>query len=73
MEAAPGTPADLGKDPGVGHHEELLLRFIRGETTRAETRGVVRHLLAGCPECRAFTSSVWGIRAFTQALYPRED
>ncbi|HTG32824.1 MAG TPA: hypothetical protein VLB76_07805 [Thermoanaerobaculia bacterium] len=43
------------------HHpsEELLLRFLRGETTRAETREVVRHLLAGCPECRAFTSSAW--------------
>jgi hypothetical protein len=54
----------------VGHHpsEELLLRFVRGETTRAETRAVVRHLLTGCRECRAVTSSAWGIEAFAPAL-----
>ena len=32
---------------------------MRGDTARAETREVVRHLLAGCPECRVFTSSAW--------------
>ena len=41
------------------HHpgEDLLSRFLNGETTRAETRDVVHHLLAGCPDCRAFTSA----------------
>ncbi|HEV7507223.1 MAG TPA: hypothetical protein VGS07_20200 [Thermoanaerobaculia bacterium] len=28
-----------------------LQRFLRGETSRGEARAVVRHLLAGCPEC----------------------
>jgi hypothetical protein len=47
--------------PGVRHRpdEDLLSRFLSGETTRAETREVVRHLLAGCPDCRAFTSAAW--------------
>lgn len=58
--AAPGleSPARI---PGVRHHpdEDLLSRFLSGETTRAETREVVRHLLANCPDCRAFTSAAW--------------
>ena len=32
-----------------------LQRFLRGEASRAEVRTVVRHLLAGCPECVAVT------------------
>jgi hypothetical protein len=54
----------------VRHHpaEELLLRFIRGETSRVETRAVVRHLLTGCRECRAVTSFAWGTDAFARAL-----
>lgn len=65
---------DLGHDPGVWHHpsEELLLRFVRGETVRAETREVVRHLLTGCRECRTITGPAWGIGALTRALYQRE-
>jgi plasmid stability protein len=45
----------------VRHHPaaDLLSRFLGGETTRAETREIVRHLLTGCPECRAFTSAAW--------------
>jgi hypothetical protein len=45
----------------VRHHpaEDLLSRFLSGETTRAETREIVRHLLTGCPDCRAFTSAAW--------------
>jgi len=59
-------PRARGKIRDMGHHlsEELLLRFIRGETARAETRAVVRHLLTGCRECRAVTSSAWGIGTF---------
>lgn len=37
----------------------LLLRFLRGEINLAEKRAVVRHLLAGCPECVAVTRPVW--------------
>lgn len=37
----------------------LLLRFLRGEAGLAEQRALVRHLLAGCPECLAVTRPVW--------------
>jgi hypothetical protein len=33
--------------------ERELLCFLRGELGSAERRRVVRHLLAGCPECQA--------------------
>ncbi len=39
--------------------EETLLRFLRGEASQAERRAVVRHLLAGCPECLAVTRPAW--------------
>jgi hypothetical protein len=39
--------------------EDSLLRFLRGEASQAERRAVVRHLLAGCPECLAVTRPVW--------------
>ena len=32
---------------------EAVRRLLRGELGSAERRRVVRHLLAGCPECRA--------------------
>jgi hypothetical protein len=38
---------------------DLLLRFLRGETSRTEARAIVRHLLAGCPECLAVTRRPW--------------
>jgi hypothetical protein len=31
--------------------EELLERFLRLETSKQESRQVVRHLLGGCPRC----------------------
>jgi anti-sigma factor RsiW len=37
----------------------LLLRFLRGEASRAEERIVVRHLLAGCPACSAALRPAW--------------
>ena len=37
----------------------LLLRFLYGEINLVEKRTVVRHLLAGCPECVAVTRPVW--------------
>lgn len=36
-----------------------LERFRRGEAGREEARAVVRHLLAGCPECRRATARIW--------------
>ena len=46
--------------PGPLHpREDLLLRFLRGETTPAENCQVVRHLLTGCPQCVGVTARVW--------------
>jgi hypothetical protein len=33
--------------------ERELLSILRGEVGSAERRRIVRHLLAGCPECQA--------------------
>ena len=38
---------------------EVLERFLRGEATRAERWRIVRHLLAGCPDCLEATRKVW--------------
>jgi len=42
---------------------------MRGESSRAEARAVVRHLLTGCPSCRRITGRLW--RLGEQPL-PRE-
>lgn len=39
-----------------------LERFRRGEAGREEAREVVRHLLAGCSECRAALAPIWPTR-----------
>jgi hypothetical protein len=36
-----------------------LHRFLRGEASREEAKAIVRHLLAGCPECVVVTRPVW--------------
>jgi hypothetical protein len=42
------------------HPEPAALeRFLRGEASRAETRAVVRHLLAGCAVCSQVTLPLW--------------
>lgn len=42
------------------HPREIDLgRFVRGELPRARAREVVRHLLAGCDECRRATGAWW--------------
>jgi hypothetical protein len=46
---------------GEHPHPDLLLRFFRGETTKTETRAVVRHLLAGCRECLKVTRPLWSL------------
>lgn len=47
----------------MGHRDHptsgALLRFLAGESSGAERRAVVRHLLTGCPECVAVTRSAW--------------
>jgi tetratricopeptide (TPR) repeat protein len=60
---------------------ELLERFLRNDTEAAENRKVVRHLLAGCPECQKVTRALWvlgedEIRQLRQKLVrprPRRD
>lgn len=42
---------------------EIGRRFLRGEASREEGREVVRHLLAGCPECRRTIGADWGREA----------
>lgn len=43
----------------------LLERFMRGELSRAsdrpECRKIVRHLLAGCPQCARITGPLWSL------------
>lgn len=36
-----------------------LQRLLLGETSRAEARALVRHLLAGCPQCVQVTRPLW--------------
>lgn len=38
--------------------EDLLRRFLRVEVSREEGRGVVRHLVAGCPRCTELSHRV---------------
>lgn len=38
---------------------DSLARFSRGELSRVETRAVLRHLLAGCAECRGSMAGAW--------------
>jgi len=46
--------------PGTRHPEsDELKRFMRGELPRPEGRAIVRHLLAGCPECLQVTRRMW--------------
>jgi tetratricopeptide (TPR) repeat protein len=43
------------------HPDPLLLeRFMRNETEARERRAIIRHLLAGCPQCSVITSRLWG-------------
>lgn len=59
MEAQDVEPSQASAHPT----ERDLECFARGGLTRSETRAVVRHLLAGCEECRAVTRRLWGLGA----------
>lgn len=48
----------------MGQHRDhpepdALLRFLAGNASVAERRGIVRHLLAGCRECVKVTRPIW--------------
>ena len=43
------------RHPGL----EQIKRFVRGEASPAENRGLVRHLLHGCPECQKVVHEYW--------------
>ena len=49
----------------------LLERFVRGDLSgprgRAKCRLIVRHLLAGCPQCTRITRSLWALGDFPAA------
>jgi hypothetical protein len=52
-------PGDPEVDGG-GHPDPAdLERFMRLELSREKGRAVVRHLLAGCPQCRHITRELW--------------
>lgn len=54
-------------NPPVREHPDagLLERFMRGELSgdsgRTECRMIVRHLLAGCPQCARITGRLWAL------------
>jgi hypothetical protein len=39
----------------------ILECFMRGELTRSEIVGLVRHLLTGCPRCLVVTRRLYGL------------
>lgn len=39
--------------------EDDFERFARGEVEAAEARRIVRHMLAGCPQCLALGRELW--------------
>lgn len=39
----------------------LLESFMRGELSGAACRTIVRHLMAGCPQCVQITRRFWGL------------
>jgi tetratricopeptide (TPR) repeat protein len=40
-------------------NQSQLGRFVAGELASVDNRRVVRHLLAGCPQCRRVTADLW--------------
>jgi len=47
--------------PTLHHHpsHQELEQFLRGELGRGDNRRIVRHLLAGCSICAAFTAPIF--------------
>ena len=40
---------------------DLLFGFLQGETSKTESRAIVRHLLSGCRSCVAVTRPLWQV------------
>lgn len=57
------TAEHLTDRPATNRREhpspEMLALFMAGQSSRAENRLVVRHLLAGCASCVAVTRGIW--------------
>lgn len=66
------TPAATREDPREHPETDLLERFMRGELSgdadRPACRKIVRHLLAGCPQCAGITRQLWGLGDFLSRL-----
>jgi hypothetical protein len=45
-----------------------LERLMRGDLSRAEAVGLVRHLLTGCPRCAEVARRFWGLGERPPAL-----
>ena len=57
----PAEPAESMRD----HPDPRLLeRFMRGELSGPACRIIVRHLLAGCPQCSRVTGRLWSFGEF---------
>jgi hypothetical protein len=54
-------PAQRTRD--LRSHPDLhqLERFMRGELSGTAARTIVRHLLAGCPQCVQITRRFWAL------------
>ena len=59
-----------GMKQGGSHPTRAELEgFMRGELRRPQARGVVRHLLTGCPECLAVTRHCWALGVLPPEFY----
>jgi hypothetical protein len=72
------SPARNRVSTANGHPDAgLLERFVRGELSgasgRAECRRIVRHLLAGCPQCTRITGRLWALGDFPGEAGPLVD
>jgi hypothetical protein len=66
---------DSMEDSAKEYHPtpDMLERFLRGKLDPADCRGLVRHLLTGCPVCRAVTGRLWGSGGPARPGTPRQE
>lgn len=55
------SPATASTSAEVHPPEMRLVRFMRCELSQREVDPVVRHLLAGCPQCLEVTRRLWAL------------